>query len=101
MRWATRLIRAGVASDVPPYFWTRTGRATASGSALNIGLPSQPLSQEYGALAGPQLGVVREDNEFHAIQHRFVTNPAYCDRHAVAGIAIAPRLRAEWSMFNM
>src|SRR2546423_1171410 len=85
MRWATLLIRAGVASDVPPYFWTRTGRATASGSALNIALPSQPLSQEHGSLAGAQLGVVREDHVLHAIQNRFVADPAYCDRHGVAG----------------
>src|SRR2546423_8885752 len=96
MRWATRLIRAGVASDVPPYFWTRTGRATASGSALNIALPSQPLSQEHSALAGAQLGVVREDNVLHAIQDRFVAKPSDRHRHTVARIAIAPWLRAEW-----
>src|SRR5438067_6649288 len=96
MRCATLLIRAGVASDVPPYFWTRTGRATASGSALNIALPSQPLSQEHGALAGAQLGVVREDNVLHAIQDGFVANPSDRNGHAVAGVAISPGLRAEW-----
>src|SRR3989440_5322773 len=88
-RRAARLIRPGVPRELPPNFWTRIGLATVSGSADNKGLPGQPFRQEDRALAGAELGVVREHHVFHAVERRLVADPADRDRHAVARISVA------------
>src|SRR5216684_1769998 len=88
-------MRAGVLSDVPPNFWTRMGRVTDSGPAVNKALPGQPFRQENCALAGTELGVVREHDVLHAVERRLVTHAADCDRHAVARVAVAAWLGTE------
>src|SRR5947208_1062774 len=94
-RRAARLIRPGVPRELPPNFWTRIGLVTVSGSADNKGLPGQPFRQEDRALAGAELGVVREHHVFHAVERRLVADPADRDRHAVARISVAAGLGPE------
>src|SRR6266566_930753 len=88
-------MRPGVPRDEPPNFWTSTGRVTDSGSALNITLPRQPFRQEDRAFARTELGVVREDDILDAFERRLVAHAANRDRHAVARIAVPPRLWPE------
>src|SRR5579864_437780 len=95
MRRAARLMRAGVASDVPPYFWTTIGLATVSGRAANVSLAGQPFRQQDGPLAGAEPGVVREDYVLDAFEDRLVPQTADGHRHAIARVAIAARLRTE------
>src|SRR5438309_11879365 len=88
-------MRAGVPSEVPPNFWTRIGLATQSGCALNIALPREPLRQEDRALTGAELRVVREHDVLDPLEDRLVADPSDRDRHPVAGIPVAARLRPE------
>src|SRR5260370_8677513 len=88
-------MRAGVLSDVPPNFWTRIGRGRASGSADNKALPRQPFRQEDRALAGAELGVVREPDVLHAVERRLVTHAADRYRHAVPRISVAAWFRPQ------
>src|ERR1700737_1997053 len=88
-------MRPGVPSEVPPNFWTRIGLVTDSGSAANVALPRQPFRQEDRALAGAELGVVREHDVLHPMERRLVTHPADRDRHAVARISVTAWLRTE------
>src|SRR5207244_4068256 len=85
----------GVPIEEPPNFWTSSGLVTDSGSALNIALPRQPFRQEDGALARAELGVVREDNVLDAPERRLVAHATDGDRHTVARVAVAARLRTE------
>src|SRR2546421_1773850 len=104
-------MRTGVASELPPYFWTRIGLderlkrssgteaplawgdAPASGAAVNIAFSGEPLRQEHRALPGAQLGVVREDDVLDAFQHRLLAEPSDRHCHAIAGVAIPFGLR--------
>src|SRR5438132_1619929 len=88
-------MRPGVPIEEPPNFWTSSGLVTDSGSALNIALPRQPFRQEDGALARAELGVVREDNVLDAPERRLVAHATDGDRHTVARVAVAARLRTE------
>src|ERR1700674_1302449 len=106
-------MRAGVPSEVPPNFWTRMGlakrRKRSSGTkaplawgdapdsacALNVALPRQPLRQENRALAGAELGVVREHDVLDPFEDRFVPDPADRDRHPLARIPVTARLWPE------
>src|SRR2546428_13768757 len=88
-------MRPGVPRDEPPNFWTSSGLVTDSGSALNIALPRQPFRQEDRAFARTELGVVREDDILDALERRLVAHATNRDRHAVARIAVPPRLWPE------
>src|ERR1700687_5661835 len=71
------------------------GLATNSACALNVALPRQALRQENRALAGAELGVVREHDVLDPFEDRFVPDPADRDRHPVAGIPVTARLWPE------
>src|ERR1700730_7381573 len=91
-RLAAFLMRAGVPSEVPPNFWTRTGLVKGSGSAFNVALARQPFRQQNRSLAGAQLGVVREHDVLDPFEHGFVAHPPDGNRHPAAGVSVSARL---------
>src|ERR1700730_3748600 len=91
-RLAAFLMRAGVPSEVPPNFWTRTGLVKGSGRAANIALARQPFRQQDRSLASAELGVVREHDVLDPFEHRFVAHPPDGNCHPIAGVSVAARL---------